>query len=71
LSDSARIALAAFEESKGDLAGAICESENASRLLAIPELRDDVEFCLRRDVFDLVARMKGGKITAVRISKPI
>jgi 2-phosphosulfolactate phosphatase len=67
LSDSARIALATFQRSKGEgrLAGMIRESENARRLLAIPELRKDVEFCLRRDVFDLVAGMKRGKITVV------
>lgn len=61
-SDSARVALAAFRQAKTDLAGRICESQNARRLMAIPELRDDVRFCLRRDVFDLVARMKGAKI---------
>jgi 2-phosphosulfolactate phosphatase len=38
-------------------------SENAQRLLAIPELRDDVAFCLQRDIFPLVARMEAdGKI---------
>ena len=33
-------------------------SENARRLLAIPELRDDVPFCLQRDIFPLVARLE-------------
>jgi 2-phosphosulfolactate phosphatase len=66
LSDSARVALAAFQQSKRNLARALCESQNARRLLAIPELRDDVKFCLRRDVFNLVARMRGGKITIFR-----
>jgi len=32
-------------------------SENGRRLLAIPELREDVAFCAQRDVFNLVARM--------------
>ena len=63
LSDSARVALATFRQSKNDLARALCESQNARRLLAIPDLREDVKFCLRRNVFNLVARMKGGKIT--------
>jgi len=66
LSDSARVALAAFRQSKGDLARTICESENARRLLAMPELREDVDFCLRRDVIDLVAGMRRGKITVLR-----
>jgi 2-phosphosulfolactate phosphatase len=70
LSDSARVALAAFRQSKSDLAGTICESENARRLLTMPELREDVEFCLRQDVFNLVARMKGGRITVVGNTGP-
>jgi len=65
-SDSARVALAAFRHAKTDLVGKICESENAQRLFAIPGLRDDIRFCLRGNVFDLVARMKGGKITISR-----
>jgi 2-phosphosulfolactate phosphatase len=64
LSDSAQIALAAFHQAKGDLAGAISESENALRLLAIPDLREDVQFCLQRDVFDFVAALKDGQISA-------
>lgn len=63
MSDSARIALAAFRESSADLARMIGESENARRLLAMPDLREDVAFCLRHDVIDLVAGMKHGKIT--------
>ncbi|HEY1788402.1 MAG TPA: 2-phosphosulfolactate phosphatase [Verrucomicrobiae bacterium] len=66
LSDSARLALSAFQQSSGDPTGMICKSENARRLLAIPELREDVEFCLRRDAIDLVAGMKRGKITVLR-----
>lgn len=65
-SDSARVALAAFRHAKTDLVGMTCESENAQRLMAIPELRGDIRFCLRRDVFELVAGMKGGKITIFR-----
>jgi 2-phosphosulfolactate phosphatase len=64
LSDSAQIALAAFRQVKGDLAGAISKSENAQRLLAIPDLREDVEFCLQRDIFDFVAAREGDAIRA-------
>lgn len=60
LSDSAQIALAAFRQVKGDLAGAVRQSENARHLLGIPELREDVEFCLRENVYRLVAGMKDG-----------
>lgn len=62
LSDSAHIALATFHQTKKDLLAAVCKSENAQRLLAIPELRDDVKFCLQRDVFNIVAVMKNYEI---------
>jgi 2-phosphosulfolactate phosphatase len=38
-----------------NLAQAIANSENGRRLLAHPELRDDVAFCAQRDIFNLVA----------------
>ena len=63
MSDSAQIALAAFSRVKADLYGAVCKSENAQRLLGIPELREDVDFCLQRDVFNFVAGMKDGEIS--------
>ncbi len=58
LSDSAQTALLAFTKAKDDLAAMVCSSENARRLLSIPELRDDVAFCLQHDIFPLVARME-------------
>jgi 2-phosphosulfolactate phosphatase len=58
LSDSAEIARFAWTQAKPNLAGAFQASTNARRLLAIPELRDDVAFCLQRDVFPLIARME-------------
>ncbi len=63
LSDSAQITLRIYLEAKPDLAGAFSSSENARRLLAIPELREDVAFCRQRDIFPLVAKMgTDGKI---------
>ena len=41
-----------------NLAKAIGSSQNGQRLLAIPELRDDVAFCAQRDLFNLVAVMQ-------------
>jgi 2-phosphosulfolactate phosphatase len=58
VSDSADIALCAWSQAKTDLVAALSNSANARRLLAIPELRDDVAFCLQRDVFPLIARME-------------
>ncbi|HEX7570348.1 MAG TPA: 2-phosphosulfolactate phosphatase, partial [Verrucomicrobiae bacterium] len=57
LSDSAEIARQTFLRSKSDLSATIASSKNGRRLLAIPELRDDVAFCAQRDVFPLVAAM--------------
>ena len=58
ISDSAEIARRAWAQAKSDLAAAVCNATNARRLLAIPELRDDVAFCLQRDIFPLIARME-------------
>jgi 2-phosphosulfolactate phosphatase len=55
LCDSSEIARQTFLQAKSNLFAAISNSENARRLLLIPELRDDVKFCLQRDVFDFVA----------------
>ncbi len=40
------------------LTAAISNSQNGQRLLANPELRDDVAFCAQRDIFNLVAAMQ-------------
>jgi len=56
----------AWRKAKSNLLAVVSESENALRLLAMPELRDDVAFCLRQDVFNLAAVL--GRDGAVRIS---
>jgi phosphosulfolactate phosphohydrolase-like enzyme len=66
LSSSAEIALRTYAQAKSNLAEAICRSENALRLLAIPELHDDVAFCLRPDVYNLVAVL--GKDGSIRVA---
>ena len=58
MSDSAEMVRRVYAQAKADLLAAVCTSENARRLLAIPELRDDIPFCLQRDVCPLVARME-------------
>ena len=57
LSDSAEIARRTYAHAKSDLAAAAATSENARRLLAMTGLRDDVAFCLQRDLFPQVARL--------------
>jgi 2-phosphosulfolactate phosphatase len=56
--DSAEIARCTYAQAKSDLAGTVCNSENARRLLSVPELRDDVAFCLQHDIYPLIARME-------------
>jgi len=58
LSDSAETALLTYTQTKSDLATAIGNSQNGRRLLVIPELRDDVAFCLQRDIFPIIAKME-------------
>jgi 2-phosphosulfolactate phosphatase len=66
LNDSAETALSAWQKAKSNLLEAVSEAENARRLLAIPELRDDVAFCLRLDVYNLVAGL--GRDGAIRVA---
>ena len=56
--DSVETARNAYAQAKSNLAGAMRDSENARRLLANPELRNDVAFCLQRDTCPLIARME-------------
>jgi 2-phosphosulfolactate phosphatase len=66
LEDSAAIARSVYRESQEDLLGAITLAQNARRLLANPELRADVEYCVRREVHDFAAAVgDDGIITRV------
>jgi 2-phosphosulfolactate phosphatase len=67
IADSAQIARTVYQAAAGDLARAICLARNGRRLLNIPELRDDVSFCLRRDASPVVTRLESnGCIVALR-----
>jgi phosphosulfolactate phosphohydrolase-like enzyme len=57
LADSVRMARQLYLAARSDLAAAIRNSRNARRLLAIPELGDDVEFAFRRDSLPVLARL--------------
>jgi 2-phosphosulfolactate phosphatase len=63
IADSALIARDIYRQAKGDLVAAVQPARNARRLLASPELRDDVAFCLRRDWLDRTAELRNGAIT--------
>jgi len=63
LSDSALMARQIFQLAQGNLLEAASQSHNARRLRSRPELKDDVAFCLQRDVFDFTAVLNSeGKI---------
>jgi len=67
VSDSAQFACRLFRLEQNDLLGAVAQSRNARRLMAHADLREDVPFCLQRDLFSLVAEM--GKDGLVRTQK--
>jgi 2-phosphosulfolactate phosphatase len=63
VSDAAWLARQFFQRARGQLLEACSQSRNGRRLLGIPELRDDVAFCLQRDLFKLVAALNpDGKV---------
>lgn len=55
--DSAETAWRVYRHAQDDLVAAVRRAQNARRLLAHAELRDDVEFCLRRDAHPIRAIM--------------
>jgi 2-phosphosulfolactate phosphatase len=57
ISDSARIARQLHFRWHQDLAGAMMHARNGRRLLAQPELADDVGFCLRRNWYSTIGRL--------------
>jgi 2-phosphosulfolactate phosphatase len=64
-SDSTEMARRTYAQAKTDLAATVAASENARRLLANPELREDVSFCLQHDIYPLIARLEAGSIIQV------
>jgi 2-phosphosulfolactate phosphatase len=67
MADSAQMARRLFQLEEADLPTALTRSRNGRRLMDLPELRDDVAFCARRDALELVAELgKDGRVTAGR-----
>jgi 2-phosphosulfolactate phosphatase len=62
IADSARIARRIFLDAGADLAAAMDQSRNARRLLGVLELREDVAFCLRRDMLEATAELREGAV---------
>ena len=57
VADSAYTARRAFRLEQQDLLAAAAQSRNGRRLMANPDLRDDVPFCLQIDLYNLVVGM--------------
>ncbi|MGV3754232.1 MAG: 2-phosphosulfolactate phosphatase [Verrucomicrobiota bacterium] len=55
--DSAQIARAVYLQERGDLLGAMQRASNGARLLSMPDLKDDVAFCLRRNAVPVLVQM--------------
>jgi len=66
VADSASVARQIYELNQHDLLGAANQCRNGRRLLAMPELREDVAWCFRLDAYPLVAQMEKGRITKVQ-----
>jgi 2-phosphosulfolactate phosphatase len=64
ISDSAHIARQIYLDAGSNIADAMQRhARNARRLLSMPDLSDDVAFCLQRDTLNLVAEQRDGAIT--------
>jgi 2-phosphosulfolactate phosphatase len=61
--DSAAMAREIYLSGKSDLNAALQNSRNARRLLAQPELRDDVAFCWQRDILPVTAELRQGAVS--------
>jgi 2-phosphosulfolactate phosphatase len=57
LTEATEAALNDWQTAKLDLFAALGRAKNGRRLLALPDLREDVAFCAQRDVFPLVAAL--------------
>lgn len=57
VADSAQMARNLYIAAQSDLASAMQFAGNGRRLLGIPELREDVAYCLRPNIYPLIAKM--------------
>jgi 2-phosphosulfolactate phosphatase len=63
IADSVVMARQIYQQHSKDLLSAVKHAHNGRRLLAIPELREDVAWCLQKNVLPLVAELeKDGRI---------
>jgi 2-phosphosulfolactate phosphatase len=66
VSDSAKMATELYSIAKKNLLAAASSSRNGTRLSSLPELPDDIPFCVQRDIFNFAATLnKDGKVRKV------
>ena len=71
VADSAEIARRIYPLFQADLTGAMKHSNNGRRLLNIPELRNDVAFCVQRETLNFVAGLqKDGSVRRLAFETP-
>jgi 2-phosphosulfolactate phosphatase len=70
IADSAHIARQLYLAHKADLLRAMAQSRNGRRLLAHPDLRDDVPFSLQRDTLALVGALNAEGLVHPADAKP-
>ena len=63
VADSATMARRLYPLMQQDLLAAMSHSRNGRRLLAIPELKGDVGYCMQRETLNFVAEMTHGLVT--------
>jgi len=65
IADSAHMARRLFQLEATNLSKAMAQSRNGRRLMAQPQLREDIPFCARREIVSLVAELeKDGSVRA-------
>ncbi len=66
ISDSAKMARELYSVARKDVLAAASQSRNGLRLSGVPELRDDVPFCVQRDIFNFAAALNAeGRIKRI------
>ena len=64
LNDDAILAKLAWSSAKDELEKTILQGNHASYLVSIG-FKEDVKFCVNRDIYDLVPFVQGNKISAI------
>ena len=71
IADSAQIARHIYIAARGNLLGGAIFATNGRRLMAIPELKEDVAFCMRENARnDVLAMVRAGAVISMKPGDP-